>query len=63
MTALYLLTSIATADVPITKDNVRPGWVALGVVAALGVALVLLIRSFVKHTRRAAQPWDGDSSE
>ena len=44
MTALYLLTSIATADVPITKDNVRPGWVALGVVAALGVSLVLLIR-------------------
>lgn len=50
-----------TADVPITKDNVRPGWIALGIVAALGVALFVLIRSFVKHARRAAQPWDSES--
>ena len=50
-----------TADVPLTKDNVRPGWVAMGVVALLGVAVFVLIRSFIKHTRKAAEPWESDS--
>lgn len=52
-----------TADIPVTKDNVKPGWVALGIVAALGVALFFLLRSMVKHTKRAAEPWAGDEVE
>jgi len=54
---------LVTADIPLTKDNVRPGWVALGVVAVLCVAVVFLARSFIKHTKRAAEPWDSDSGE
>jgi len=50
-----------TADVPLTKDNVRPGWLAMGIVALLGVAVVVLIRSFIKHAKKAAEPWESDS--
>ena len=57
--ALVVSTYVA-ADIPITRDNVKPGWIALGVVAALIVVLVLLVRSMVKHTRRASEPWEGD---
>lgn len=54
---------LVAADIPLTKDNVRPGWVAMGIVAALCVAVFLLARSFVKHTKRAAEPWDSDPGE
>ncbi len=50
-----------TADIPLTKDNVRPGWLAMGIVALLGVAVVVLIRSFIKHAKKAAEPWESDS--
>lgn len=49
-----------TADVPLTKDNVRPGWLAMGIVALLGVAVFVLIRSFIKHAKKAAEPWESD---
>jgi RsiW-degrading membrane proteinase PrsW (M82 family) len=55
-----LMFSIATADVPLTPENVRPGWLAMLVVGILIVASVLLFRSFVKHTHRASEPWPGD---
>lgn len=60
--ALMSAAAFVTAEVPITRDNVKPGWVALGIVFALGVALVFLMRSFVKHTRTARQPWEGEDS-
>ncbi|MEH3034692.1 MAG: hypothetical protein PGN07_11875 [Aeromicrobium erythreum] len=41
----------------------RPGWLALGIVAALGVALFFLLRSFAKHAKRAAQPWEGEPQD
>ena len=60
--ALVSATTFWTAEVPITRDNVKPGWVALGIVFALGVALVFLLRSFAKHAKRASQPWEGEDS-
>lgn len=53
---------VAAADVPLTPENVRPGWIALGVVAALCVAVFFLGRSFFTHTRRAQQPWEGEET-
>ena len=44
-----LLLGVVTADVPLTPENVRPGWIAMPVVGVLIVATVLLLRSFVKH--------------
>ncbi len=60
--ALMSAAAFVTADIPITRDNVKPGWVALGIVFALGLALVVLMRSFVKHSKRANQPWEGEDS-
>lgn len=54
--------AFVTADVPITPENVKPGWIALGVVAAMGLGLVVLVRSFIKHSRVAKQPWEGEDS-
>lgn len=45
-------------DTPLDPNDVKPGWLALGLVAVLCVAVVVLVRSFVKHARRAREPWD-----
>jgi len=58
-----LLIDVATADVPLTPENVRPGWIAMLVVGLLIVALVVLLRSFVKHARRASEPWPGEKDD
>ncbi len=64
MHAYAALSAVAfvTADVPITPENVKPGWIALGVVAAMGLGLVVLVRSFIKHSRVAKRPWEGEDS-
>jgi len=40
---------------------VKPGWVALGIVALLCVAVFFLSRSFLKHSKKAEQPWEGEN--
>ncbi|MGA9101585.1 hypothetical protein [Aeromicrobium sp.] len=55
-----LVLDLVTADVPLTPENVRPGWLAMLVVGILIVATVILVRSFLKHARRAAEPWPGE---
>lgn len=59
-----LLTILVTVERPrgLDPNIVRPGWLALGIVAALGVAVFFLAKSFAKHTKKAAQPWEGDDS-
>jgi hypothetical protein len=54
------LIAVAAADVPLTPENVRPGWMAMLVVFLLIGATVLLMRSFAKHSRKAREPWPGD---
>ena len=58
-----LLLGLATATVPLTPENVRPGWVAMLIVGILIVALAMLMRSFVKHSKRAAEPWEGEKDD
>jgi hypothetical protein len=58
-----LLLDVTMADVPLTPENVRPGWLAMLVVAILIAATVLLLRSFVKHSKRAAEPWEGEERD
>lgn len=57
-----MLVYLVTAERPrgLDPNIVRPGWLALGIVAALGVAVFFLSRSFAKHTKKAAQPWEHD---
>ena len=57
------LLGIGTADVPLTPENVRPGWLAMLVVGLLIVATVILLRSFLKHFRKASEPWEGEEQD
>jgi hypothetical protein len=59
----HLARSLVTADVPLTPENVRPGWLAMLVVGILILALVILMRSFVKHFHRASEPWPGEGED
>lgn len=58
-----LLLAFTTADVPLTPENVRPGWLAMLVVFLLIVATFFLLRSFAKHARRAREPWPGETDD
>jgi RsiW-degrading membrane proteinase PrsW (M82 family) len=41
-------------------QNSRPGYTALIVVGVLAIAFAFLMRSFIKHVRKAREPWDDD---
>jgi len=56
----YAFAALAGAEKPLTPENVRPGGLALIMVLALCVATFLLARSFLKHSKKAQQPWDGE---
>lgn len=53
---------LAAGEKPLDPNQVKPGWVALSIVILMCVATFFLLRSFVKHTRKASQPWEGDST-
>lgn len=55
-----VLTVLVAAETPLNPDDVKPGWLALGIVALLCVATYFLARSFLKHSRKAQQPWEGE---
>ncbi|MCR4512922.1 hypothetical protein [Aeromicrobium sp. 50.2.37] len=59
------LAILVTAERPrgLDPNIVRPGWLALGIVAALAVAVFFLAKSFARHTKKAAQPWEGDQAD
>lgn len=57
----YAFAALVSAEKPLTPENVRPGGLAFLVVVILGVAVFLLARSFLKHAKKAQQPWEGES--
>jgi hypothetical protein len=66
MRAYVFLADLATEGTrktPLDPNDVKPGWLALGIVVILIVAVFLLCRSFLAHARRAQQPWDGEDAE
>lgn len=66
MHAYALLADLAAAgtrDKPLDPNDVKPGWVALGIVLILCVALYFLCRSFLKHARTSQKPWDGEDAD
>ena len=52
---------LTASEKPLDPNDVKPGWLALWIVILLCVATFFLLRSFVKHTRKARQPWEGDT--
>lgn len=65
MQAYAVLASLAvqTRDTPLDPNDVKPGWVALGIVALLCVATYFLCRSFLRHSRKALKPWEGEDAD
>jgi len=56
-----LPTAVSTAaNPPIDWHNAQPGFTALIVVGVLFLAMFFLARSFLKHARRAREPWEGE---
>lgn len=62
MNTLALATLVAR-EKPLDPNDVKPGYLALLIVILLCVATYFLLRSFVKHTRKARQPWEGDTGD
>ncbi len=60
MIALLSATLSTGANPPIDWRNSDPGFTALSVVGVLFLAMVFLVRSFLKHARRAREPWEGE---
>ena len=56
----YVLAALVAAEKPLTPENVKPGWIGLVTVLALCVATYFLARSFLKRSRKAQQPWEGE---
>lgn len=54
---------LVVGEKPIDPNDVKPGYVALSIVILMCVATFFLLRSFVKHTRKASQPWEGDTDD
>ncbi len=57
---LYAFAVFVSAEKPLTPANVRPGGLAFAVVVILCLATFLLARSFLKHAKKAQQPWEGE---
>ena len=66
MSAYAVLATFAAAgsrDTPLDPNDVKPGWVALGIVCILIVATYFLCRSFLSHARKAQKPWEGEDAD
>jgi hypothetical protein len=66
MRAYVLLGDLAAAGTrktPLDPNDVKPGWLALGIVVVLIIAVALLCRSFLSHARKAQRPWQGEDVE
>ncbi|TDB91446.1 hypothetical protein E1266_26730 [Actinomadura sp. 7K534] len=54
------LTAVQIGAFPLNDDTVTPGFLGFAVVAALGAALVFLIRSMNKHMRKIQAPREAE---
>jgi hypothetical protein len=59
----FALAVLVAAEKPLDPNDVKPGWVALGVVVLLCIATFFLARSFLKHSKKAQQPWEGENGD
>lgn len=57
------LALISASEKPLDPNDVKPGYLALSIVIILCIATFFLLRSFMKHSKKAEQPWEGESAE
>ena len=60
MIELLSATLSTASNPPIEWRNAEPGFTALIVVGLLFLSMFFLARSFLKHARRAREPWEGE---
>jgi hypothetical protein len=54
---------LTASNPPVDWRHAPPGYSALIVVGILFLAMVFLVRSFLKHARKAREPWEGETLE
>ena len=59
----YALAVLVAAEKPLDPNDVKPGWLALGIVVLLCIATYFLARSFLKHAKKAQEPWEGENGD
>ena len=62
MNSFALAASVAMRDTPLDPNDVKPGWVALGIVVLLIIATAFLCISFLRHSRKAMRPWEDEDT-
>lgn len=62
MNVYAIAATLVTREAPLDPNDVKPGWVALGIVVLLIIATFFLARSFLKHSKKAQQPWEGEDT-
>lgn len=62
MYAQLATTLVEAGNRGLDPNIVKPGWTALGIVALLCLATFVLARSFLKHSRKALEPWEGEEA-
>ena len=58
--AVIAANTLHTSEKPLDPNDVKPGYLALSIVIIMCVATFFLLRSFVKHSKKASQPWEGE---
>jgi len=51
---------LSAANPPVDWGNAQPSFLGLLVVGVLFATMAFLVRSFLKHARRAREPWEGE---
>lgn len=54
---------LTASNPPIDWGHAEPGFTALILVVVLFVAMGFLVRSFLKHAKKAREPWEGEDSD
>jgi hypothetical protein len=54
---------LAASNPPIDWRHAQPGYSGLIVVLILFTAMAFLVRSFLKHARKAREPWPGEDTD
>lgn len=54
---------LSAANPPVDWRHAPPGYLGLIVVLILFTSMVFLVRSFLKHARKAKEPWPGEEPD
>lgn len=59
----FALALFVSSKKALDPNNVKPGYLALSIVIIMCIATAFLLRSFIKHSKKASQPWESDPGQ